>query len=302
MKIIEHNQGKQMKIIEHTQGSEAWAQWRMSGIGASEISVLTGSNRYSTPMKLWEKKCGFREEDKINPAMRHGMDHEDIARQWLNDNLGLALNPLCIEDEEKSHYKASLDGFDVDSKTLVEIKCPVSEKVLDNARNHQAFPQYWLDQVQWQIMLCKPKRTILALWDYRYDECITIELIRLSDTQKVMQKKADEFWTQVVGGTRPECKDDDYIEVESEMIEADLQSYKEILAQEKVWSDKRKVLKKEIEGYADGNSFTCSGFKIKKCAPRSSYNLDQMRIDGIDVDKYLKKSETISYRITCPKD
>ena len=290
-----------MKIIEHTQGSEAWAQWRMSGIGASEISVLTGSNRYSTPMKLWEKKCGFREEDKINPAMRHGMDHEDIARQWLNDNLGLALNPLCIEDEEKSHYKASLDGFDVDSKTLVEIKCPVSEKVLDNARNHQVFPQYWLDQVQWQIMLCNPKRAILAIWDSENAMCIMIEMYGDASRITKMRSAASDFWHLVQIGKPPEMTDKDYLTLEDPELHEHLLEYKDLTERIKTLNDRKKELKKTIEDFGDDGNFKAFGFKVTRMASSPSYDLEQMRMDGVNVDKYLKKKEEIGYyRITLP--
>ena len=122
-----------MKIVSFDQGSDSWLKWRKGGIGASDISIIMGSNPYKTPLQLWEIKCGYREEDVVNRAMQHGINHEDVARQWLNQNLQLHLQPVCVEDDDKSHFRASLDGYDFDHETLVEIKCPISEKVFDLA-------------------------------------------------------------------------------------------------------------------------------------------------------------------------
>lgn len=290
-----------MKIVEFNQGSPEWLTWRREGLGASEISVLTGSNIYSTPLKLWEKKCGFREEDPINPAMAFGIANEDTARQWMNRHYNLNLKPICIEDSSKSHYKASLDGYDSATQTLVEIKCPSSQSILGKARANNAVPDYWYDQMQWQIMLCQPKRAILALWDPDNQGCITVEMFGNSETILMMREEADKFWNQVKTGREPDAKESDFVEVSDPLLEQSLQEYQSIVSQEKVLGDRKKELKSIVEGFTNDQSIQAYGFKVKRLAPRTTYDLDKMREEGIDVDKYKKQGTSYSYRISSPK-
>ena len=293
-----------MKIVTFPegQGSKEWLDWRRNGIGASDISIIQGSNKYKTPLTLWDEKCGFKGEDEMNFAMKHGVRNEDRARQWVNENQQLNLEPLCLEDNENSFFRASLDGFDMEKKVLCEIKCPVSDDILDKAREHRNIPLYWQHQIQWQIMLCNPVRAFVAIWDYRHESCITVEAFAQPTLQKEMIDKGKEFWRMVQLGVPPKPSEKDYIHVDDEELKALLQEYKDHDAVEKAAVARKKKLKEKIIEYGDDGNFTCAGFFISRFAPRVTYNLDQMRLDGIDVDGYAKKNNGIGYyKISCPK-
>lgn len=293
-----------MKIISFSAGQqgEEWLSWRKNGVGASDISVIMGSNPYKTPLQLWETKCGYRSEDRMNPAMEHGIKTENIARQWLNENLQLHLKAVCVEDGDKSWFRASLDGFDFEQETLLEIKCPVSEKVLDKAGVHQAIPAYWYDQVQWQIMLSQPKKAIIALWDYRHSHCICLDMFGDPDRIQEMRKKGGAFWHNVQIGNAPECQKGDYIEIEDDTLHALLLEYQDMAHREKALSEARKEVKSKIEEFGDDGNFTAYGFKIQRVLPSPRYDIDQMKREGIPVENYLKKSDNIGwYRIFPPK-
>ena len=292
-----------MKIVSFSegQGGDEWLQWRKNGIGASDISVIMGSNPYKTPYQLWENKCGFRDEEPVNAAMQHGIRNEDRARQWCNEHFGLHLKPVCIEDNDKSHFKASLDGFDFETKTLVEIKCPFNPAVLERARLKQAVPNYWFDQVQWQIMLSGPTRAFIALWDDVHQCCITLDMF--GDTTRIqsMRERADTFWHGVQIGKPPEIEAKDFIEIEDPRLQELLLEYQSITEKEKNFKDRKKELKTEIEEFAENRSITAYGFKIKRFPPPVKYDMDQMRMDGIDLDIYIKKTESLGwYRICAP--
>lgn len=294
-----------MKIVTFTegQGSDPWLLWRQNGIGASDIGVLMGSNTYKTPLQLWDEKCGYKGADPINPAMAHGIKNEDVARQWINKNQQLNLEPLCIEDIEKTYFKASLDGYDAETKTLSEIKCPVSDAILDKAREYRSIPLYWQHQIQWQIMLCKPTRAFIALWDYRYESCITIEAFAQPTLQKEMKEKAEEFWRKVQMGIPPKPSEKEYVKVEDPRLKELLEEYEDHDTVAKTADKRKKDLKKEIEEYGDGGNFTAYNFLITRCAPRITYDMEQMKMDGIEVDKYAKKNNSSGYyRISIPKN
>jgi len=296
--------GRCMKIISFGEGQRGkeWLDWRRNGIGASDISVLMGTNPYKTPLALWDEKCGFKGEDSITPPMAHGIENEDKARQWLNKHQKLNLLPICVEDMEHSFYKASLDGYDEDQKVLVEIKCPVSPQILAEAQENKKIPLYWEHQIQWQIMLCQPIRAFVAVWDPIAHFCSTVESFAQPLLQKEMREKASEFWRKVKMGIPPQPSPKDYIKVEDPDLEALLIKYKEHYLWAQETEATKKKLRAKIVEYGDDGNFTCNGYYITRCSPHVKYDLDKMRSDGIDVDSYQKKNTGIGYyKISCPK-
>jgi len=293
-----------LKIITFSEGQsgESWLKWRRGGVTATDISVIMGSNPYETPLKLWEKKCGYRAEDPLNVAMKHGVKNEDVARQWINQNHQLYLKPLCVEDDEEPIFRASLDGWDNDNQVLCEIKCPISEKVLDNARLKQSIPDYWYDQMQWQIMISNPKRAFIALWDYRTQNCITLDMFGSKERIPKMREKAKSFWHNVQIGRAPVPEKSDYIELEDEDLHALLLEYEDLARKCTALSDRKKELKKRIEDFGDDGNFTAYGFKIQRVQPAAKLDVEQMKLDGIDVERYMKKTDSIGYyKIYLPK-
>lgn len=293
-----------MKIVNFLegQGSDDWLKWRRGGIGASDIPVIMGTNRYTTPLKLWNKKCGFESEDVVNSAIMHGVKNEGVARDWINENHNLKLEPICLEDEEHSHFRASLDGYDKDQRTLVEIKCPVTDSILDDVRVRQKVPEYWLDQIQWQIILCNPIRAMIAVWDYRYNSCVTIEAFCLPERQEKMKERAHDFWRKVVCGVQPEPQSQDYIVIETPELKELLKEYGELDKQEKRAQTRKKELKQQIIEQGDDGNFLSYGYCITRCMPKTTYDIPKMKMDGIDVDKYIRQSKSIGfYKINVPK-
>ena len=294
-----------MKEIHFTDGQsgEDWLNWRKTGIGASDICVLMGSNKFKTIFSLWNEKSGYSPGDKINTAMAHGIKNEPIARDWVNESQKLNLVPLCLEDIENSSFKASLDGYDSKKKVLCEIKCPVSLKILDKVVYSQQVPKYWLDQVQWQIMICKPTRAFIAVWDHRSDTCTTIECFADPSRQEKMRKKASDFWRTVQVGIVPKATIKDYVLIEDETLAGILDEYK---VQVKIIDESYRIkqkLREQIESYSDGGSFKCNGYSMKRYNPKDTYDLEAMRSDGINIEKYIKKKDSSHnyFRIFLPK-
>lgn len=291
-----------MKIVNFTQEGSEWLHWRKQGIGATDISVIMGSNPYSTPLQIWEMKCGFRDEPELNHAMAHGKTYEPIAREWMNQQHQLFLKAICVEDAEEPLFRASLDGYDFQTDTLVEIKCPITESVLEKARMQQAIPEYWYDQMQWQIMIAQPKRAIMALWDYRHEQCITIDMFGITNRIKKMREKAKEFWHYVQIGKEPPVSAKDFREVDDVELTTYLLEYQNLAEKRKVADARMKEVKEQIAKFCSDGNISSHGFKVQKIALPPKYDYEKMRLDGIDFEPYKKEpSLTPSYRITCPK-
>lgn len=294
-----------MKIVNFIggQNSPDWHDWRRNGIGASDIAVLRGTSPYKTQLELWNEKNNFSSSDVLNKAMLHGIESEEKARAWLNENLCLNLEPLCIEDNEISYIRASLDGYDKEHRVVSEIKSPVSEEILTNVREKRIVPLHWLDQIQWQIMISQPVRAFIAVWDYRYESCITIDQFALPEIHKDMRAKSKDFWRLVQCGIQPPLSDKDYIVIEDPELERLLLEYQDHNCIEQSAKENKKILKEQIVEFGDDGNFLAYGFKIARVRPRIVYDTDKMKMDGIDIDQYIKKSDNIGfYRISVPKD
>lgn len=294
-----------MKVISFADGQSSpdWLNWRKTGIGASDIGVIMGSNTYKTCLKLWNEKSGFVDGDPVNAAMAHGIKNEPIARKWVNKDQGLNLIPVCLEDMKNSYFKASLDGYDAKKRVLCEIKCPVSIHTLDKALRSGVIPAYWQHQVQWQMMICNPVRAFVAVWDHRTESCTYVECFAEPVLQEKMRKKADDFWRSVQIGIVPKASSRDYITLKNDKLESLLIQYKLLVES----ADKSYLLKKElrseIESYSDGGNFKCAGYSLMRYLPSITYDMAAMKRDGINIDKYIKNKDKSNgyYKIFLPK-
>lgn len=276
-----------------------WLKWRSLGLGASDISVILRSNPYKTPLQLWEEKCGFSSGPPMTSAMEHGIKNEPIARSWINKHMDLNLEPLCVEDDEISYIRASLDGYDAERNVICEIKCPISKVVIEKARNKQLIHDYWFHQMQWQIMIMKPKRAIFAIWDYQNQCCVHVEMFGEENLHFVMRKKAKEFWHRVQIGKAPEALNKDYITLEDEGLIPLFQEYQDLCDREKMIKEGKQEVKNKIVDFGDDGNFKAHGYKVTRMQPRTTYEMEQMRLDGIDIDKYSRKNTSIGfYRIS----
>lgn len=281
-----------MKVVNFTQGSDEWLAWRRNGVGASDMGVIMGSSPYQTPLELWEIKCGYRNEDAPNAAMNHGILNEDKARQWINSQYGLNLKAICIEDNERGEFRASLDGYDTEKEVLCEIKCPVSEKILEGAHKTQSVPAYWIDQIQWQILLSQPKRAFLAIWDYRHNSCIVLEMFGHTNQMEKMRIEANKFWTGVQMGLPPAPKEKDYIELSDPELKELLVEYDELRNSANAFKELADELRVQILSFGDGGNFKCGKFRVKKNAPRVGYDYQKMKADGVPIENYIKESNS----------
>lgn len=285
---------KQVHFDDVQQGIE-WLLWRSKGIGATDVAVIMEDNPYKTRLQLWEEKCGYKDSPPMNAAMLHGKQFEDVARQYVNSQNEWNLVPICAEDEEHSYMRASLDGFDKANSIVCEIKCPVNKETIRNFREHGFVPSYWLTQLQWQLMLTNAYKGYIAVWDYESNTAIIKEFMPNKDLFLKLRKEVSAFWNLIVSGIPPLAKDSDYIELDDPELVNLMWEYSSIDAQEKEIKERKKELKEKIIDFGDDGNFKVLDYTITRTSPKTSYDIDQMRMDGIDVDSYKKKNNGIGF-------
>lgn len=180
-----------MPKLQHEQGSPEWLEWRKTGIGASNMSVIMGSLPfdYEDILMLWKEKVGLGgREFKVSEAVQAGMDLEPEARECLANHLGIELEPQCFTHPEHPWLRASLDAYGIDKhgkEVIAEIKCPQVTSYKKAARGK--ILDYYYTQVQQQIacaetdgsyyFVYRPGEKPVLFWVPRNDTYIN-ELIR----------------------------------------------------------------------------------------------------------------------------
>ena len=140
--------------IYHEQRSEGWFAQRERMITASEAGSALGINKYQTKRAYILEKSGVTPRRSFgNDAMQHGIDNEDMVRDWYEKKYDQKVHEVgCVEHPEHTFIGASPDGV-CESGRLIEIKCP-SGKARIKKEVGKLIPLYYLAQVQLQLECC----------------------------------------------------------------------------------------------------------------------------------------------------
>ena len=132
--------------VNFDQGSKEWLGWRRMGIGASDAPVIMGENPWKSSNYLLEEKLGRKKEWSGNEATRSGQLNEPVIRQYFANKFVFEINPCCIECNEISWMKASLDGISNAGHRVFEFK--FGEKVYAEVAKTKTVPKYHYGQLQ----------------------------------------------------------------------------------------------------------------------------------------------------------
>jgi len=155
--------------------SQAWHDWRNSGIGASDCvhiaaksGILRDSPSWANGKKLLAQKLGVAHPTKTNWRMERGTRLEEEARKRFeedsvslmqakqtamirfNEHTGLVMRPSFGEMDKHPFIKASFDGLDFWGRIL-EIKCPC-QSVHDMAKKGVVV-EYYKPQLAQQLLV-----------------------------------------------------------------------------------------------------------------------------------------------------
>lgn len=297
-----------MTLVPLEQGSPDWHKWRNEGIGSSEIASIMGMNPYQTAYELWEIKMGLRDGAFLNAAMQRGNEYEDEAREWAEDSLNLPICPsACFQDNEFPFMRASLDGCNLDKDILLEIKVPM-EKTFNELCMEEYLNRY-ICQIQWQMMISGVSKAYFVVYSPEQQLGYTQEIEQDKKFMEKLKESAVIFWRDYQNGIPPKLCQKDFVEVQDDYLKVLCEKYKEIDGEEKrikavlkPLQDAKTKLKGEIVEYGDDGNFTAYGLICSRSAPRPSYDIDAMKNDGIDVEKYkIMKPEIGNYTIRVNK-
>lgn len=286
-----------LPILPLQQNTPEWHQWRAQGLGASEIAALYGKHPYLTEYQLWLQKTGQAEVFKGNVATEHGQREEPHAFHALKTahNL-LDLEAGCLQHPKYPHLRCSLDAISPSAKMIIEIKSFFGSTNRAITKYEQ-IPEYCIYQMQFQDMMAKsydPEyKACLFKWLGREEINLFFPLQSDLALQADMMQKAHEWWQHhvVMGNPVPR----DTIKLSQEEVKNKLSLYEEYQHTAKQIDAQKRALKCEIEAFLDGQSnYHTDTHQIIRMAPRTSYDFNAMRLDGIDLNKYKVQNNTQS--------
>ncbi len=289
-----------MKKIKLNQGSDEWLNWRKTLLTATEAPILMGISPYCTPYKGWLRKTGQAEEQKINSAMIRGQEDEPIARELFIEEMGIVINPCCIESEQYNFLGASLDGISSCGKYIVEIKSN-SEKIHNEVRENR-IPDYHMDQMQHQLLCTDETIDICFYVSYNNGEIIIKSVLPDYAWRESYIIKAKQYWSDVTFLNPPALTPKDYVNKGGHRW--DSLSYEAISIDKEIKElEKRKEeIKEKLIAETDGENCQGSGIKLFRKNVRGRVDYEAIpEIKGIDLDKYRKPS-TSTWTILIEKD
>lgn len=193
-----------------TQGSEAWHEWRLGGIGASEVPVLMLEDDRRTPRDIWRVKTRRDQESReSNFAMQRGIEAEPRIRALYELYNDCEMPAVNLVHPDMPHLRASADGFNESLSRGAEFKYPGREK--HELAIAGKVPLCYIGQVQAQLFVSGA-----ASWDYVSYNGVDIAVVNVKpDFEYIarMLKVVDEFWRCVQEDCEPAITDRDYLEL-----------------------------------------------------------------------------------------
>lgn len=183
---------------------EQWLEYRKTGIGGSDASVVCGINKYRSPVELWLEKTGQLSYQEAGEAAYWGTQLEPVVRFEFTKRTGIEVKLVkqLLQSEEHTFMQANLDGIceHPDYGTCIFEAKTASAYKLNEWEN--SIPAEYMLQIQHYMSVTGYKGTFIAVliggntfkWKYieRDDEIIEM-LIHL---------EAD-FWEHIVNKTPP---------------------------------------------------------------------------------------------------
>jgi len=279
-------------IIE---GTKEYYEFRKKHIGCSEIGSILGLSPFKSAYNLWLEKCEFIQPPERTDAMLRGMALESTARDVFIENMEIAVIPKRHLYKKWPILLASYDGISSDNKVLLEIKCPSSPKLYEQAKE-KYIPEYYFAQMQYQLLVSSADVCFYMVYVNNKE----YQLIEVFPDYKYMEDnfyKIKEFWDMMDKRKPPKRVDGDPFFINIEEVTKNANEYKKIKNQinelENLLEEKSLELKKYINNEKHV-IFGDSGLKATTCEGKNNIDwkkvAEDYNIDENILDKYRKKS------------
>lgn len=134
------------------QNTPEWLEMRRRYLGASDSPILAGFAKYKDIWYLWRDKLGLNPPEKQSYPAQRGHDLEPVAIDIFNFEFGVHAEPRQMISQKVPFMSASLDGYLEESNSIVEVKCPMGKRAIEDASQGLVKPEHY-PQLQHQLFV-----------------------------------------------------------------------------------------------------------------------------------------------------
>lgn len=269
------------------QGSGSWLEWRRNGIGSSDAPIIMGVSPWNTPYGLYEEKAGLVEvKDEPNFAMARGIELEPKARAHYELMSDIDMPPVCIEHGKYPFLRASLDGFNSNTKRILEIKCPGKEDH-ETALSGKV-PEKYIWQLRHQLAVAEADQ--VDYFSFDGERGVVVPFYRDLEEEKKLLEAELAFWEMVQSKKPPEMTERDFHKPRDKELSDLCKQWSQLYTLEKDLSVKLEAIREQIIAKTTHARTLCGGVKVVKFSQKGNVNYKAIpELKGIDLEQYRGK-------------
>lgn len=288
-----------------------WLTWRKAGIGSSDASIIMGVSPWKTELELFNEKISNDIKEESSYIMDRGNEFEPKVRAMFELMHGRQYAPALCVSEECPFLRASLDGRNVETNTIIEIKLS-GRADWDLAKNDKV-PDKYMPQVQHQLMVSGATHCYFVSYLYtKGDSGVSAEKMAvvtvhpdMTYISKLLEKEI-KFWECVTNKSPPTIGSGDFKEVSD--LKKLAASWKRANKKLDTISEEIETLRMQIVAAAEKENhpkISCGDMKIQLTKGRAG-SVDYQKIVNTylpnltkqQVEEYRKATGTPSWKIT----
>lgn len=146
-------------------GSDHWRALRRTGVGASDVPIITGDSRFGDVASLYAEKLGYAADPVETDFMASGHWLEDLIARWWAKETGHPVRRLnaLLRNRERPWMIATPDRS-VPGVGLLEVKVTDHPGDRWGTPGTDQIPDDVLEQVQWQAAVADVETVDIAVF------------------------------------------------------------------------------------------------------------------------------------------
>ncbi len=289
-----------IKDTDLPQGSKEWLEVRSRYGMASEVPAALSKSPWmpATPLQLWEVKNGKREVF-VTEAMKQGTKYEPMAREALEENMGVSFSPvvvLCHIDGVP--IGASLDGWNDDKKIVAEIKIPMKgedSKLWEIMTSGKDLPDQYDYQTQQQMLVTGAKQLIFWVYDIHNNSAVMQKIEPNLDKQQEIFNAWKKYYSY---DGMPPAGEKDFTNRKDESWIALAKEWRSVHSQLDTLNAREKEIRQELIDLSEGKSCTGGGVRFKRSEGKGRISYAKIpALKDVDLEQYRGKP-IIKYYLT----
>jgi len=274
--------------IQIEQRSSEWFDLRKKHIGGSDVAPILGISPWKTALDVFnEKMSPYTEESPKNPWMQRGIDMEDEALRAFEAETGYLMSPKVMISDLTSFAMASFDGFEIDGKCAVEIKCGGQKSHLQAI--HGEIPNQYIPQMQHQMYVAELDQIYYCSYRPEYHvNPIYIEIVKRDEAfiKNMIEKEREFYENHMLTGIPPENLK------AIKTIDSDVwfnlsEEYKRLDRQEKEASKRKNEIKDYLVQIANSENAKGNGIILEKTERKGIIDYKKIpELKTIDLEKF----------------